>query len=49
MKDMYKYADGSRWYYKTNGWNNPRVTKSPSKCWKDQRKARHQYRTIVFA
>lgn len=44
MKDMYKYADGERWTYK-NGWFNPRVTKA-NRCWKNQRKTKHQYRRI---
>lgn len=44
MKDMYKYADGSRWTYKKGGWFNPRITKKTSKCWKDQRKTRRQYK-----
>lgn len=43
MKDSYKYSDGERWTYKRD-WFNPRVSKAPSKCWKDQRKSRHQYK-----
>ena len=42
MKDTFKYSDGSRWKY-TSNWFNPRKTTS-SKCWKDQRKTKHQYK-----
>ena len=45
MKDTFKYSDGSRWKY-TSNWFNPRKTTS-SKCWKDQRKTKHQYKPIV--
>lgn len=44
MKDSYKYSNGERWTYKRD-WFNPRVSKA-SKCWKDQRKSRHQYKQV---
>lgn len=43
MKDSFTYSDGERWTYKKN-WFNPRVSKTPSRCWKDQSKRRSQYR-----
>lgn len=53
MKDVRKYRDGERWTYK-HDWFNPRVTESPSRCWKDQRgkgrnKRNTQYRPVVMA
>lgn len=47
MKDTFKYADGSRWKYKSD-WFNPRKTNA-SRCWKDQRKSKRQYKPIVVA
>ena len=44
-KTKYNFRDGSTWKYKTNGWFNPHVSKA-SRCWKDQRKAKHQYRPV---
>ena len=43
-KTKYSYSDGSTWKYKRS-WFDPHVSKA-SRCWKDQRKAKHQYRPV---
>lgn len=45
MRDKLNYRDGQSWKCKKGNWYNWHVSKS-NRCWKSQRKDRHQYKPV---